>query len=78
MQRIVPPAQRSAFVRRGKLTEDDSLSELGIYGTFLRIGDEVCAICHRPPWRMSMHLEHTATHACSTQLVRGCGLAKAT
>ncbi|WIA42733.1 hypothetical protein OEZ86_008676 [Tetradesmus obliquus] len=41
MQRIVPPPQRSVFVRGGAWAEDESLSELGIYGTFLRIGDEV-------------------------------------
>jgi glutathione synthase len=41
MQRIVPPPQRSVFVRGGEWAEDESLSELGIYGTFLRVGDEV-------------------------------------
>lgn len=41
MQRIVPPPQRSVFVRGGAWGEDESLSELGIYGTFLRVGDEV-------------------------------------
>ena len=29
------------MVRQGKLSEVDSLSELGIYGTFLRRGEEV-------------------------------------
>ena len=29
------------MVREGKATEGESLSELGIYGTFVRHGDEV-------------------------------------
>jgi glutathione synthase len=41
MQRIVPPPQRSVFVRAGAWTEDESLSELGIYGTFLKVGQQV-------------------------------------
>jgi glutathione synthase len=41
MQRIEPPPQRSVFVRGGEWAEDESLSELGIYGTFLRVGAEV-------------------------------------
>jgi len=36
MQRIRPPPQRSILVRRGAWAEADSLSELGVYGTFLR------------------------------------------
>eukprot|EP00775_Hariotina_reticulata_P013550 gene13550-13677_t len=38
MQRIIPPPQRSIFVRGGAWREDESLSELGIYGTYLRAG----------------------------------------
>eukprot|EP00879_Flechtneria_rotunda_P007073 GHRR01007424.1.p1 GENE.GHRR01007424.1~~GHRR01007424.1.p1 ORF type:complete len:423 (+),score=167.79 GHRR01007424.1:184-1269(+) len=41
MQRIQPPPQRSVFVRNGEWSEDDSLSELGIYGTFLKVGHKV-------------------------------------
>lgn len=41
MQRIVPPPQRSVFVRGGEWQEDESLSELGIYGTFIKVGSEV-------------------------------------
>ncbi|KAK9815717.1 hypothetical protein WJX72_008516 [[Myrmecia] bisecta] len=41
MQRIRPPSHRAAMIREGKVVEVDSLSELGIYGTFLRRGDQV-------------------------------------
>eukprot|EP00192_Tetraselmis_astigmatica_P003967 CAMPEP_0117674322 /NCGR_PEP_ID=MMETSP0804-20121206/14973_1 /TAXON_ID=1074897 /ORGANISM="Tetraselmis astigmatica, Strain CCMP880" /LENGTH=468 /DNA_ID=CAMNT_0005483177 /DNA_START=366 /DNA_END=1772 /DNA_ORIENTATION=- len=41
MQRILPPINRSVLVRMGKWEEDNSLQELGIYGTFLRVGDKV-------------------------------------
>lgn len=41
MQRILPPAQRSILVRQGKWSEEETLSELGIYGTFLRKGSKV-------------------------------------
>eukprot|EP00878_Enallax_costatus_P022444 GHUV01023809.1.p1 GENE.GHUV01023809.1~~GHUV01023809.1.p1 ORF type:complete len:478 (+),score=162.56 GHUV01023809.1:1126-2559(+) len=41
MQRIVPPPQRTVFVRSGAWLEEESLSELGIYGTYLRVNDEV-------------------------------------
>lgn len=44
MQRIVPPPQRSVFVRNGQWQEDESLSELGIYGTFLKVGREVSLV----------------------------------
>jgi glutathione synthase len=43
MQRIVPPPQRGVFVRAGAWQEDESLSELGIYGTFLKVGQQVVA-----------------------------------
>lgn len=45
MQRILPPPQRSVFVRAGEWKEDESLSELGIYGTFLKVGTEVRGMC---------------------------------
>jgi glutathione synthase len=41
MQRILPPPQRSLLVRLGACHEDETLSELGIYGTFLRAGQQV-------------------------------------
>jgi len=41
MHKIRPPAQRSVLVRNGEWAEADTLSELGIYGTFLRRGKEV-------------------------------------
>lgn len=41
MQRIRPPINRSLMVREGKLLETDTLSELGIFGSFLRRGDKV-------------------------------------
>lgn len=41
MQRILPPAQRSILLRQGSWSEEETLSELGIYGTFLRKGDQV-------------------------------------
>lgn len=41
MQRIVPPPQRTVFVRNGAWMEEESLSELGIYGTYLRVNDKV-------------------------------------
>lgn len=44
MQRILPPPQRSVFVRAGEWKEDESLSELGIYGTFLKVGSEVSSM----------------------------------
>jgi glutathione synthase len=41
MQRILPPPQRSVLVRNGAGTAAESLSELGIYGTWVRKGDQV-------------------------------------
>lgn len=41
MQKILPPAQRSVLVRNGDWKEADTVSELGIYGTFLRKGPQV-------------------------------------
>lgn len=41
MQRILPPVNKSIMVRLGKATETETLSELGIYGTYLRKGDEL-------------------------------------
>ena len=41
MQRILPPVNQSIMVRLGKSTVTETLSELGIYSTYLRKGDEV-------------------------------------
>ncbi|EFJ43050.1 hypothetical protein VOLCADRAFT_76898 [Volvox carteri f. nagariensis] len=41
MQRILPPSNRSILVRNGQWSEAETLSELGIYGTFVRHGDAV-------------------------------------
>eukprot|EP01025_Chloroclados_australasicus_P024680 TRINITY_DN24749_c0_g3_i1.p1 TRINITY_DN24749_c0_g3~~TRINITY_DN24749_c0_g3_i1.p1 ORF type:complete len:521 (-),score=63.68 TRINITY_DN24749_c0_g3_i1:218-1612(-) len=41
MQRIKPPKQQATLVRRGEWIETEALSELGIYGTFVRKADEV-------------------------------------
>jgi len=41
MQRIRPPINRSVLVRNGQWQESNSLQELGIYGTFIRVGEEV-------------------------------------
>lgn len=41
MQRILPPRQRSVLVRRGEWRVDETVSELGVYGTYLRKGDKV-------------------------------------
>ncbi|KAI8475146.1 MAG: glutathione synthetase [Monoraphidium minutum] len=41
MQRILPSPQRSVMARQGAWSEEETLSELGIYGTFLRKGREV-------------------------------------
>ena len=41
MQRILPPVNQSIMVRLGKATVAETLSELGIYSTYLRKGDKV-------------------------------------
>ena len=41
MQKIQPPAQSSVLVRNGRWAAADTVSELGIYGTFLRRGEAV-------------------------------------
>lgn len=41
MQRIFPPSHRVTMVRNGHAQEIESLSELGIYGTFLRKGNKI-------------------------------------
>jgi glutathione synthase len=41
MQKILPPSHRTTMVRRGNHEVMDTLSELGIYGVLLRVGEEV-------------------------------------
>jgi len=41
MQRIRPPQNSSILVRKGQAVECATLSELGVYGTYLRVGDAV-------------------------------------
>ena len=41
MQRIFPPANRTLCLRRGELAELETLSELGVYGGYLRVGETV-------------------------------------
>jgi glutathione synthase len=41
MQRIRPPVQLSTMVRKGRAVEEECVSELGIYGAFVKVGDEV-------------------------------------
>ena len=41
MQRIRPPVQTSICVRKGKHVEEDCVSELGVYGAFVKAGDQV-------------------------------------
>ena len=41
MQRILPPAHQTLTVREGDVKKIETLSELGIYGSYLRVGDEV-------------------------------------
>ena len=40
MQRIRPAVHRSLLLRNEEYLVDETLSELGIYGTFLRQGDK--------------------------------------
>ncbi|CAI5936629.1 unnamed protein product [Closterium sp. NIES-64] len=41
MQRLFPPVHRSVLIRRCQHSWNDTLSELGAYGTYLRNGDKV-------------------------------------
>jgi len=41
MQRILPPSHQTLAIRAGKLKKLETLSELGIYGSYLRVGDDV-------------------------------------
>ena len=41
MQRILPPVHRAVMVRGGAAVEADTLSELGVYSTFVRRGERV-------------------------------------
>lgn len=48
MQRIRPPINRSVLVRNGQWQESNSLQELGIYGTFIRVGVRDIPAAHPP------------------------------
>ena len=41
MQRIRPPINKSIMIRKGNISHVETLSELGIYGTYLRKGRQV-------------------------------------
>lgn len=41
MQRILPPAHRAIMLRLGQATEAETLSELGVFGVYLRRGRDV-------------------------------------
>ena len=41
MQRIRPPVRRSVLVRKGEATEDDCVTELGVYGAYVQVGEVV-------------------------------------
>eukprot|EP00884_Botryococcus_braunii_P010644 jgi/Botrbrau1/19581/Bobra.0035s0064.1 len=41
MQRLFPPLKRSLMIRKGESLEADVVSEVGVYGTFMRRGDEI-------------------------------------
>ena len=41
MQRIFPPSHSTLCLRRGELVRLETLSELGVYGGYLRVGDAV-------------------------------------
>ena len=43
MQRILPPPATAILLRNGEASEGEALSELGIYGTFVRVGARVLA-----------------------------------
>lgn len=41
MQRIKPATNTSVLVRKGKHGTEETLSELGVYGVYLQVKDEV-------------------------------------
>ena len=41
MQRIFPPRRRALCLRKGELVELETVSELGIYGGYVRVGDVI-------------------------------------
>lgn len=46
MQRIKPSSNKSTLIRNGKFSEQETLSELGIFGVYLRVqGDVVVNEC---------------------------------
>jgi len=46
MQRILPPSQSTMTIRNGNALRLETLSELGIYGSYLRVGDDVVVNKH--------------------------------
>jgi glutathione synthase len=46
MQRIFPPVNRTLCLRRGEMVELETLSELGVYGGYVRVGDTVTRNAH--------------------------------
>jgi glutathione synthetase len=46
MQRILPPSHSTLTIRNGNALRLETLSELGIYGSYLRVGDDVVVNKH--------------------------------
>ena len=46
MRRIFPPVNRTLCLRRGEMVELETLSELGVYGGYVRVGDTVTRNAH--------------------------------
>ena len=46
MQRIFPPARRTTCLRKGETVELETVSELGIYGGYVRVGSRVTRNAH--------------------------------
>ena len=46
MQRIFPPVNRTLCLRGGEMVELETLSELGVYGGYVRVGDTVTRNAH--------------------------------
>ena len=46
MQRIFPPTNKTLCLRKGEMVQLETLSELGIYGGYVRVGDAVTRNAH--------------------------------
>ncbi|CAG9463273.1 unnamed protein product [Pedinophyceae sp. YPF-701] len=44
MERIRPPVNKTLFLREGVWAEGDSLSEVGVYGAYVRVGSDAPAV----------------------------------